>query len=113
MADQIADAIAQMAEEEDSRQNREMAQRIFTALNITYPGHNWEVYCDIKAGHFHFKNLRLSTKHGVILHPKHLDDVTKMAVHFGGELLERFGVRRDRNGIEDAKQVLATRPIHA
>jgi hypothetical protein len=67
-----------------------LAKEVGEILNKHYPGHLWSTY--VASGVVFIKNLRLSTKAGMVLHLKNLTDAgarTKRVVQAGGEFLER------------------------
>lgn len=105
-ADPVKDAIADLEEQEDSRANYELAERIGQALSLHYPNHRWMVYVDRKAGHYHVKNLSLSGNWGYVMHPRQFENIEKMALEIGGEMLERYNIARSRAGAEQAAEFL-------
>lgn len=80
------------------------AKEYADALNTAYPGHLWAVNVQGAQGIVTIHNLMLSAKYGYLLH---LDkrysasEARKAAIMAGGEILERFKVRRGR--MDEAK----------
>lgn len=67
-----------------------LAKEIGEILNAQYPGHLWSTY--VAGGVCFIKNLRISSKAGMVLHLKNLTDAgvrKKRVVRAGGEFLER------------------------
>ena len=69
------------------------------ALNTAYPGHLWAVNVQGEQGIATIHNLMLSGKYGYLLHLNKrysASEARTKAVMAGGEILERFKVRRGR-----------------
>ena len=67
-----------------------IAKEVGEILNAHYPGHLWSTY--VASGVVFIKNLRLSSKAGMVLHLNNLTDAgarKKRVVQAGGEFLER------------------------
>lgn len=74
-----------------------MAKEMADALHQHYPGHLWAVTCDGKTGMADIRNLALSGNWGFRLRlPATFtaSDFKRRVVMGGGELLERYRVRR-------------------
>lgn len=74
-----------------------MARDMAEALHEAYPGHAWAVTCEGEKGLASVRNLALAGNWGFVLHLKTLSsasDWKKKVVMAGGELLERFRLRR-------------------
>lgn len=104
-----------------------VAGQIMTELNRHYPGHQWDVTADHEAGVATIKLLyenqpgRVSS-YGCLLHLTRFSNVTwaKRVMMVGGELLERWNLRRGsyregdklrakQNGLLTANAVLKSR----
>lgn len=79
-----------------------LAVAVYTKLEQHYPGHNWRVTADHAAGtvavHLqYFDKLRTNAMMGFRIKIARLnsDPDMRSVVRAGGELLERFGLRRD------------------
>lgn len=75
-----------------------LAQSIGSELVKHYPGHGWEVECDIRNGVAKIFNRYTSSIYGYLLHLKLLSAATFSAdiMRVGGNLLESFGVSRGK-----------------
>lgn len=76
-----------------------MAKNMADALHKAYPGHLWAVTCNGKTGMADVRNLMLSGNWGFRLRLPLFYSASafeKDVVKAGGELLERFRVRRGR-----------------
>ena len=71
-----------------------IAQDIAEKLNKHYPGHMWGVNADVNNGITTIQAVELSTEYGYLLHLADLDIDLKCVVRAGGEILERFRVKR-------------------
>lgn len=77
----------------------EMAKQIAEALHQHYPGHMWGVTCDHRTGMADIVNLRLRGNWGFRMHLKGHYSASywkHKAIMAGGELLERFKLRRGK-----------------
>jgi len=72
--------------------------RIGYELVRLYPGHGWEVHVDIKNGICNIFNRHMSALHGYRwrLQEINLSSLTSDVMRIGGEILERFGLSRER-----------------
>lgn len=80
---------------------KEMAETLHTA----YPGHMWAVTCEGDKGVASVRNLALSGEWGFILKLSDMyssSDWKKKVIMAGGELLERFKLRR---GLADQEAI--------
>lgn len=73
-----------------------LAKNIADVLERHYPGHLWCVNVDSRQGGVMVKNLALSDQWGFVLHIDALDPMLKKVVRAGGELLERWNIRRGK-----------------
>jgi len=77
----------------DFNMAKDMAETLYEA----YPDHAWAVTCEGKKGIATVRNMSLAGNWGFVLHLKTLSsasDWKKRIVMAGGELLERFRLRR-------------------
>lgn len=74
----------------------DLARRMAEVLHTHYPGHLWGVSADMHAGIAKVFNLRLSGQWGFIIKLGDLlhDVDMKSVIRAGGELLERYKMRR-------------------
>jgi hypothetical protein len=86
--------------------NQTIAREVAECLNIHYPCHAWAVTANVETGLVEVYNLKLSGKWGFIIK---IDDMAtdpglRLVIHAGGELLERFNVKRGEltASVEDA-----------
>jgi len=79
-----------------------LTKRCGAALEAKYPGWMWLLNPDEEAGVMYFYSLRLSGEWGYILKIEDVQagDAEKMAVMAGGEILERYNIRRGRYDVE-------------
>ena len=75
-----------------------LAQAIGMELVHNYPGHGWQVECDIRNGVAKIFNCHMSGQHGYMLHLKNLNPSTFRAdiMRVGGTVLESFGLDRGK-----------------
>jgi hypothetical protein len=88
-------------EDDDARTEKiEMwiAKQLGTALVKAYPGYEWSVHVDAIGGVICVVNPSVSTLKGYHLHMKGdtVQDLQIRAVEAGGEILERYGLRRGK-----------------
>lgn len=88
----------------------EVAAAMYHALDAEYPGHQWLTSASHETGMAHVKLLYLDKlgKNGVWGFNLHLntlksDPTLKSVVRAGGELLERYGLRRDRPANDETR----------
>lgn len=76
----------------------DIARRMAEVLHTHYPGHLWGVSADVETGIAKVFNMRLSGQWGFIIKLSTLlhDPDLKSVVRAGGELLERYRLRRGR-----------------
>ena len=77
----------------DFNTSREMAE----SLHAAYPGHLWAVTCEGDKGIATVRNLSLSGQWGFVLKLVSMStssDWKKQVINAGGELLERYKLRR-------------------
>jgi len=76
--------------------NQTIAREVAECLNTHYPNHAWAVTANIETGIVEVYNLKLSGEWGFILHIDAMatDPGLKMVINAGGELLERYNVKR-------------------
>lgn len=83
------------------------AKEMSETLTAAYPGHAWAVTCEGEKGIATVYNLALSGNWGFVLKLSNLyssSDWKKQIIMAGGELLERFRLRR---GIVDHEAIAA------
>jgi len=92
-----------------NHQEMDIAKDVSNVLSNEYPEHLWAVNVDIKNGICAVYNLRLSGNYGFMLHLNNLLIDRKSAVALvkksGGELLERYQVRRGKYNEEEYSQL--------
>ena len=73
-----------------------VARQVAETLDKHYPGHAWAVQASIEQGIVTVRNLNLSGEMGFIMHMDDLlhDPSMKHTIRAGGELLERYNLRR-------------------
>lgn len=91
---------------------QELAKHMSEVLMAQYPDHAWAVNVDLKGGIATVFNLRLSGNHGFVMHLSKLlglghKTFSKAVRDAGGELLERYHVRRGRYHIDEYSQLHA------
>ena len=81
-----------------------IANKIGTALVNTYPGRQWGVRVDLPGGVMVILCPSVSSEKGYHLHLKGdtIDTMEARAVRAGGEILERYGISRNRRVDEKA-----------
>jgi len=80
----------------DTIADYDMAKKIAETLHSHYPGHLWGVKCSHEQGIATVLNLRLSGRWGFIIHLKNIqnDPSLKSVIRSGGEILERYRLKR-------------------
>ena len=78
--------------------DRILAKKIGLEFIRHYPGHGWEVHSDIQNGIVNIFNRHMSALHGYRIKTQNirLDTLSRDVKRIGGEILERFGLSRDR-----------------
>lgn len=71
-----------------------LAKNAAEVLNKHYPGHLWGINVDGSTGVMQVFNLALSGRWGFILKLDKIDPELKAVMRAGGELLERYRVKR-------------------
>ena len=71
-----------------------LAKNAADTLHKHYPGHLWAVHVDETGGVMTVFNLMLSGRWGFLLKIKDIDPEMKKVMRAGGELLERYRVKR-------------------
>lgn len=77
----------------------ETSKRIAERLNASYPGYLWAVHVQWKQGIATIRNLSLSGVWGYIVHLLSVASASELedkAMRAGGEILERYRMRRGR-----------------
>ena len=85
-----------------------MAMEMANTLHTHYPGHLWAVTCEGEKGIATVRNLGLSGQWGFVLKLVDLStasDWKKKVVRAGGELLERYRLRRGRLDADEYGQL--------
>lgn len=88
-----------LAEGRKNAQDMFLAKEVAGVLFGAYPDHDWYVAVDGEAGSITIKNLSLSAQYGYLLHYSKTQApgaIHTKVINAGGEILERFGVRRGR-----------------
>jgi hypothetical protein len=87
----------------------ELAKRCAEALNQHYPGYAWAVNVDRNTGMAQVRNLTLSGEWGFNIHLVRInsDPSFKVLIQAGGEILERYRVKRGKAS-EDQIETLKT-----
>ncbi len=73
------------------------AKRVGAVLQKHYPNYGWRVDADTRRKTIHVQNVDLSGQWGFVLHMGKIADETdldKKVMRAGGEILERYGLRR-------------------
>ena len=74
-----------------------VTKRAGAALEKKYPGWWWLLNPDEEGGVFYIYSLRLSGEWGYVVKTKEMQErPAKIAIMAGGEILERFGIRRGK-----------------
>jgi len=73
-----------------------LAQNIAAVLYKKYPGHLWAVNVDGHNGVAQIMNLALSGRWGFMIKIREIDTEYKSIMRAGGELLERYKLKRCR-----------------
>lgn len=84
-----------------------MARDMAEALHAAYPGHLWAVTCEGDKGVATVRNLALAGNWGFVLRLPEIYSASswkKLVLSCGGELLERFRLRR---GVADEDEIAA------
>jgi len=92
-----------MTEIEHDAQDIGTAKEIADTLHMHYPGHLWAVTVDSRQGIIIVKDLSLSGNMGFMLHTKTIYSASQLAhraMQAGGELLERYRVKRGPVNVE-------------
>ena len=85
--------------------DRILAKKIGLEFIKHYPGHGWEVHSDIQNGIVNIFNRHMSALHGYRIKTQNirLSTLSRDVKRIGGEILERFGLSRERF---DAEHIL-------
>ena len=73
------------------------AKGIAEELERRYPGWAWMVEVDVEQGILKVWSLRIPGRWGFLLHLSKLDPEGKAVMRAGGELLERYNMRRGKH----------------
>ena len=94
------DIIVESKDTDDVTWETRIAKRISDHLQNQYPGHLWAVNVNSKGGTINIFNLAMSSLYGYLLYMTTVenDPLLKSVTKAGGELLERGGLPRRRNG---------------
>lgn len=85
--------------------DRHLGAQMAQILGLHYPGHKWVVVVESAQGIATVQHAHLQTNEAWLIKLGDVvnwDDLKRTVVNAGGELLERFGVRR---GIADIEQL--------
>lgn len=107
--------LATTSDVQEAVKNAETETQIGQILVAAYPGHQWHIEADKKAGIAKIMNLAMSTgptarPWGFVLHLNKISSWSEMAhlcVMAGGEILERYGQARgklDADAVDSGKQ---------
>jgi len=93
-----------------AEQEQDIAKHVSEVLTQQYPDHMWAVNVDLDGGIATVMNLRLSGNHGFVLHLNNIlhmgrNTFNKTVRDAGGELLERYRIRRGRYDIDEYSQL--------
>lgn len=84
-----------------------LAAAVYHKLDEHYPGHQWRVNADHETGLvtvqlLYIDTVRQHARWGYVIHIARLngDPTLRAAVRAGGELLERFGLSRNRGRVD-------------
>lgn len=85
-----------------------IAKNVGTPLGQTYPNREWSVRVDCEAGYIAVQCPSVSLRHEYILHLKgsNIHDLQERAVMAAGEILERYGLSRERRFDADILETL-------
>lgn len=88
--------------------DRQMGAQMASVLMLHYPGHKWTVVVESANGVGYVQNSLLQSNEAWLVKLgdlKNWSDVKKAMVLAGGEILERFGVRRGRADIGELRHL--------
>jgi len=106
MSDLITYAVDPTEKAFASFNDMHLAQQVAESLNKRYPGHLWAVAIPENQGIIQVRDLMLSGEWGFIIKLSDFasaSELDKLAMRYGGELLERYNVaRRGTNQAEIA-----------
>lgn len=74
-----------------------LSRRILEVLQRHYPGHRWVVEVKTDQGVAFIRNFFADPRRGFVIHLsrcENANDVVREAMRAGGELLERYGIKR-------------------
>ena len=96
-----------MTEAEFRLKDRYWAGRIGSEMVRLYPGHGWEVHCNIAHGIINIFNRHMTATAGYRLKISELNHIrlTQQLKKIGGEMLERFGLSRERFEADVVQQI--------
>ena len=104
-------AVAHSIEEaHQERVDMSQAKRIAEILDKHYPGYGWAVTANAKSNIASVMALRLSGTWGFYVHLDKIDVSGQKIVNLGGELLERYKVKRgeiDRDQVRNLSRDVA------
>lgn len=96
----MSDQTPEILEEEIVNANDLLvAKHVSDVLLKHYPGHAWMVHVDGKQGIIIVRNQMLNMQWGYVIKTADVfsaTDLDKKAMHAGGEILERFSLKRGR-----------------
>lgn len=83
------------------------AMRMGRILVKSYPGHGWEVEVDTCQGIAKIFNRHMSPIQGYLLKLKEIElaTVDQLIMRIGGEVLERFGLSRERFEADKIREI--------
>lgn len=86
-----------------------IAKNVGTRLVGTYPGRQWAVQANVQGGIVIISCPSLDPEKGyhILLKDKNIDGICKAAVRAAGEILERFGISRNKKYDSDELEYLA------
>lgn len=100
------DIATSMEEVERRKVDYYWAARIGHILAKSYPGHGWQVEVDTANGVANIFNAHMNPIMGYRLKLKevHLPTLDQQIIRIGGEVLERFGLSRERFDADAVRQ---------
>ena len=86
--------------------DRHLGAQMGQILGLHYPGHKWVVVVESPNGIAYIQNSYLMSNEAWLIKLGDVvnwDDLKRAVVNAGGEILERFGVRRGRANLDEMR----------